>query len=385
MAVTGIFWRIGGLAILFLFFHVSNGDVSYSFPEELKRGSVIGNIAKDLGLEANRLSTRKARIDTDGGDKHYCDINLRTGDLTVAERIDREGLCGDKASCVLKQELMLENPLELHRISLHVQDINDNSPQFNKELIHIDIRESADKGARFPIEEAHDADIRKYSVQTYKLQNNDNFILGVGTNSVELVLNKELDREVLTELDLILTALDGGSPPRSGTALIRVTVLDANDNVPVFSHAIYKASVPENSPQGTVVATVTATGADAGVNGDVTYEFGHVSEEVKSMFTIDHKTGEINLKSTVDFETASSFELRVTAKDGLGLTSYAKVIIDVTDVNDNPSIHPFSSAYPGPGRGGSSLSREFQTSLSPDTSSSSSGGTPRRSQASRET
>ncbi|XP_074505752.1 protocadherin beta-16-like [Sebastes fasciatus] len=349
MAFRGRALQSCAVALLLFSLDFSNGDVSYSFPEEMKRGSVIGNIAKDLGLETSRLSARKARIDTDGSDKRYCDLNLRNGDLTVAERIDREGLCGDKASCVLKQELMLENPLELHRISLHVQDINDNSPQFNNDLIHIDIRESAVKGARFPIEEAHDADVGKYSVQTYNLQSNENFILGVGTNSVELVLNKELDREKLKEINLLLTALDGGSPQRSGTVVIHVTVLDANDNVPVFSQAVYKASLPENSPVDTVVLTVSATDADEGLNGDVTYGFGHISEDIKSMFTIDHKTGDIKLTTTVDFETTSSFELRVTAKDGLGLTSYAKAIIDVTDINDNaPVIYIKSLTNPIP-------------------------------------
>ncbi|XP_059202760.1 protocadherin beta-16-like [Centropristis striata] len=338
MAVPGLSLQSCAVVLLLLSLRFSNGDVSYSFPEETKRGWVIGNIAKDLGLETSKLSTRKARIDTDGSDKRFCDLNLRNGDLTVAERIDREGLCGDKASCVLKQELMLENPLELHRISLHVQDINDNSPQFTNDLIHIDIRESADKGARFPIEEAHDADIGKYAVQTYNLQSNENFILGVGTNSVELVLNKELDREDLKEINLLLTAVDGGSPQRSGTVVIHITVLDANDNVPVFSQAVYKASLPENSPLGTVVLTVSATDADEGLNGEVTYGFGHISEDIKSIFAIDPKTGDIKSTTTVDFETASSFELRVTAKDGLGLTSYAKVIIDVTDVNDNPPV-----------------------------------------------
>uniref|UniRef100_UPI0037E92BB0 protocadherin gamma-A11-like n=1 Tax=Semicossyphus pulcher TaxID=241346 RepID=UPI0037E92BB0 len=349
MTFTGLAIQSCAVGLLLFSLHVTNGDISYSFPEEMKRGSVIGNIAKDLGLETSRLSARKARIDTEESDRRYCDINLRNGDLTVSERIDREGLCGDKASCVLKQELMLENPLELHRISLHVQDINDNSPQFNNELIEIDISESADKGARFPIEEAHDADVGKYSVQTYSLQRNDNFILGVGTNSVELVLNQELDREKLKEINLLLTALDGGSPPRSGTVVIHVTVLDANDNVPVFSQAVYKASLSENSPPGTVVLTVSATDADEGLNGDVTYGFGHVSEDIKSIFTIDHKTGDIKLTTTVDFETASSFELRVTAKDGLGLTSYAKVIIDVSDINDNaPVIYLKSLTNPIP-------------------------------------
>ncbi|XP_060905086.1 uncharacterized protein LOC132982548 [Labrus mixtus] len=349
MAFTGLTppsWAVG---LLLFSLHFSYGDISYSFPEEMKSGSVIGNIAKDLGLDTSRLSARKARVDTEEGNKRYCNINLRNGDLSVVERIDREGLCGDKASCVLKQELMLENPLELHRISLHVQDINDNSPQFNNELIEIDISESAVKGARFPIEEAHDADVGKYSVQTYSLQKNEHFILGVGTHSVELVLNQELDREKLKEINVLLTALDGGSPQKSGTVVIHVTVLDANDNVPVFSQTVYKASLPENSPLGTVVLTVSATDADEGLNGDVTYDFGHISEDMKSIFSIDHKTGEMKLTATIDFETASSYELRVTAKDGLGLTSYAKVIIDVTDINDNaPVIYLKSLTNPIP-------------------------------------
>ncbi|XP_075902423.1 protocadherin beta-16-like [Nelusetta ayraudi] len=337
------------LALLLVCIHFANGDISYSFPEELKRGSVIGNIAKDLGLDINRLSTRKARIDAEGSDRRYCELNLQNGDLTVAERIDRESLCGDKAACILREELMLEGPLELHRISLHVQDVNDNSPQFNDELIAIDISESADKGARFPIEEAHDADVGKNSVQSYNLQRNDYFILGVGTNTVELVLNKELDRESLKEMNIVLTALDGGAPQRSGTVVIHITVLDANDNVPVFSQAIYKASVPENAPIGTVVVTMSATDADEGLNGDVTYNFGHISDDIKSTFMIDQKTGDVTLKTNVDYETAHSFELRITAKDGLGLTSYAKVIIDVTDVNDNaPVIYLKSLTTPIP-------------------------------------
>ncbi|KAM3866618.1 protocadherin gamma-A11-like [Diretmus argenteus] len=304
----------------------------------MKRGSVIGNIAKDLGLETSRISSRKARIDTDGNDKRYCDVNLNSGELVVAERIDREGLCGEKASCVLKHELVLENPLELHRISLHVQDINDNSPQFNEDSINIEISESADRGARFLIEEAHDADVGQNSVQRYNLKNNDNFILSANENTVELVLDKELDREKQQEINLILTALDGGSPQRSGTVVIHVTVLDANDNAPVFSQTVYKASLPENSPLDTVVVTVTATDADEGVNGDVTYDFGHVSDDVKKMFSIDRKTGEIRVIGIIDFEATTSFELRIKAKDGLGLSSYTKVIIVITDMNDNVPV-----------------------------------------------
>ncbi|XP_057705856.1 protocadherin gamma-A12-like isoform X42 [Corythoichthys intestinalis] len=323
---------------LLLFFHSANGDVSFSLSEELKRGSVIGNLAKDIGLGTSALSSRKARIDADGGGKHYCDLNVRNGELVVADRIDREQLCEDKASCVLKYEVVLENPLELHRINLHIQDINDNPPVFNEHLIDLEIQESAVRGARFVLEEAHDADIGQNAVQQYVLKKNDHFILDVNDKTIELILDKELDREKQQEINLLLTALDGGSPQRSGTVGIHVTVLDANDNAPVFSQAVYKATLPENSPPNTVVINVSATDADEGVNGDVSYDFGHITENVKKLFNIDRKLGAITLTSTVDYESSTSYELRVKAKDGLGLSSYAKVIISITDVNDNAPV-----------------------------------------------
>ncbi|XP_015250313.1 PREDICTED: protocadherin gamma-A10-like [Cyprinodon variegatus] len=327
-----------GFIIFILCINVAHGDMSYSIQEEMKRGSVIGNIAKDLGLQIDALSKRRARIDTEETDKRYCDINLKNGELIVAERIDREELCDEKASCILKQELVLENPLELHRISLHVQDINDNSPQFNEKMIILEIHELTDRGARFIIEEARDADVGQNSVQQYSLEQNENFILAAKGNTVELVLDKELDREKQKEINLLLTALDGGSPQRSGTVVIHVTVLDANDNAPVFSQAVYKASLPENSPLDTVVVTVSATDADEGVNGEVTYDFGHINEEGKKKFAIDHKFGKISLIDAVDYEITKSYEIRIKAKDGLGLSSYAKVIISITDVNDNAPI-----------------------------------------------
>ncbi|XP_052342975.1 protocadherin gamma-A11-like [Oncorhynchus keta] len=351
ISVTGL---VCSVAFFLLPLHSTYGDVSYSFPEEMKRGSVFGNIATDLGLEASRLSARKARIDTEGNSKRYCDINLSTGELIVAERIDREGLCGQKASCVLKQELVLENPLELHRISLHGQDINDNSPQFTEDLIQFEIGESADKGARFSLDEAHDADIGQNMVQSYTLEINENFILNVNTKTggrkyAELVLDKELDREQQHELKLLLTAVDGGSPQRSGAVLIHVTVLDANDNAPVFNQAVYKASLPENSALDTVVVTVSATDADDGANGEVTYNFDHVSDEYVHLFSLDHKTGEVRIIGKVDYEEASSYELQIRAKDRAGLTSYSFLIIEITDVNDNaPVIYLQSLTNPIP-------------------------------------
>uniref|UniRef100_A0A3B3YT80 Cadherin domain-containing protein n=1 Tax=Poecilia mexicana TaxID=48701 RepID=A0A3B3YT80_9TELE len=199
---------------------------------------------------------------------------------------------------------------------------------------------SAEKGSRFSIGVAHDADIGQNDVQRYILETNEKFILAVENNKVELALENKLDREKQKETSLLLTAIDGGSPQKSGTVVIHVTVLDANDNVPVFSQAVYKASVPENSPPETLIITVNAADADEGVNGDVTYKIGHISEDEVSLFSIDPKTGQIKLTGVIDYEENNSFEMSVEAKDGLRLTSYAKVLIDVIDSNDNsPAIY----------------------------------------------
>ncbi|XP_056294845.1 protocadherin beta-15-like [Pseudoliparis swirei] len=332
----------------------AHGDLSYSVQEELKPGSVIGNIAKDLGLDVGRLSARKARVDMEGNDRQYCGINLRNGDLIVAERIDREEHCGEKPSCVLKFDLLLENPLELHRLSLQVQDINDNAPFFPKDIIKFEIRESAVKGARYRINAAHDADINKNSVESYILQQNPHFLFSSQTTNAgrkygELVLDKELDREEQQEMKLLLTAVDGGSPQRSGIVVIHVIVLDANDNAPVFTEAVYQATLPENSAINTPVITVSASDADEGVNGDVTYEFSRQSDKSRNMFSINEKTGEISVTGDIDYEEGSKYDVFVEAKDGYGLSSEAKVIIEITDVNDNaPMIYLKSLTSPIP-------------------------------------
>ncbi|XP_074505753.1 protocadherin gamma-A12-like [Sebastes fasciatus] len=343
-----------GFVFFFVVVHYAHGDLSYSVQEELKRGSVIGNIAKDLGLEVGRLSARKARVDMEGNDRQYCGINLRSGDLIVAERIDREEHCGEKPSCVLKFDLLLENPLELHRLSLQVQDINDNAPIFPKDIIKLDIRESAVKGAKYRINAAHDADIGKNSVESYILQQNPHFLVSIQTTNSgskygELVLDKELDREEQQEMKLLLTAVDGGSPQRSGTVVIHVIVLDANDNAPVFTESVYTATLPENSPVKTPIITVSASDSDEGVNGEVTYEFSRLSDKSQKLFSLDEKTGEISVTGDIDYEEGSKYEVNIGAKDGYGLSSEAKVIIDITDVNDNaPLIYLKSLTNPIP-------------------------------------
>ncbi|XP_046717026.1 protocadherin gamma-A12-like isoform X2 [Silurus meridionalis] len=327
-------------ALFFLLFPAACADLTYSVPEETRSQYVVGNIAKDVGLGVQGLSARKARINTEDSSKGYVDINLNSGDLIVVERIDREVLCGPRINCILNYELVLANPLEVHRIFLNIQDINDNAPRFLNEHINLEIPESAVKGQHFRLDEAHDSDIGQNGVNGYSLENNDNFVLFVKGNTengkhAELVLDKELDREQKKNVDLILTVVDGGIPQRSATAVIHITVLDANDNVPVFSQPVYKVVLAENAPIGTEVVNVSAEDADEGANGAVTYEFSRIADNAVQLFNIDKVTGEIKVSGVIDYEEEKYYELRIQAKDGSGLASTASVVIDVTDENDN--------------------------------------------------
>ncbi|XP_058268055.1 putative protocadherin beta-18 isoform X44 [Hemibagrus wyckioides] len=340
MECTELSILLSTLLLLFFIYPSARGDLSYSVPEETRRQFVVGNIAKDVGVGVQSLSARKARLNTEDSGKRYIDIDLNSGDLIVMERIDREMLCGSRINCILNYELVLANPLEVHRIFLNIEDVNDNAPKFANERISFEIGESAIKGQRFRLDEAYDYDIGQNGINGYSLQKNDHFVLSVHENKngrkyAELVLDTELDREQQKDIDLILTAVDGGIPQRSGTAVIHITVLDANDNVPVFSQPVYKVVLVENAPIGTEVVTVSAEDADEGANGEVTYEFSHIANNAEQLFVIDKLTGEIKVSGVIDYEEETYYEIGVQAKDGSGLASTASVIIDITDYNDN--------------------------------------------------
>ncbi|XP_061090089.1 protocadherin alpha-2-like [Conger conger] len=320
------------------------GQILYSVSEEVKTGSSVGNIAKDIGMGARELDARGFRI-VSGSKKQYFGVNLDTGLLFVKERIDREELCPDVASCFVNLEAVVNNPLQLYRVRITVLDINDNPPIFPVPFIQLNISElTVSAGNRFPLESAYDADVGINSIKTYKLSPNEFFTLDVQTQSdksvsAELVLQKTLDREKTPLLHLTVAAVDGGSPPRSGTLAIDIHVLDANDNTPVFNKSVYKVSIPENTSVGTVITRLQATDLDEGFNGEVLYSFSSRSpQNIIDTFEIDVHTGDVKVKGNVDFETYAAFEIRIQATDRgpVPLTGHCKLLVEVLDVNDSP-------------------------------------------------
>ncbi|XP_044081931.1 protocadherin beta-16-like isoform X2 [Neovison vison] len=312
----------------------------YSVVEETEGGSFVANLGKDLGLGLTELSTRGARIISQGN-KEYLQLKVQTGDLVINEKLDREELCGPTEPCLLYFQLLMEKPLEIFQAELRVEDINDHSPVFTEREMILKIPESSPLEITFPLSNALDLDVGSNSVQNYKISPNSHFEvltrkLSDGRMYPELVLKEELDREEEPEIVLTLTALDGGSPPRYGIAQVRVEVVDSNDNAPEFGQPIYKVHIPENSPVGSLVVTVSASDLDSGVYGKISYTLFQPSEDISKTLEVNPVTGEIRLKKKVDFETVVSYEVDIKATDGGGLSGKCTLLLQVVDVNDNP-------------------------------------------------
>lgn len=328
-----------------------DSQIRYSVPEEADRGTFVGNIAEDLGLDLTKLASRRFQTAPGSKGSPYLDVNLESGALLVRERIDRERVCKQSATCVLHLEVFLEDPLELFRVEVEVTDINDNAPSFPESDVTVEISESATPGTRFPLEAAFDPDVGSNALRTYEITANGHFVLDVQTQTdgnkfAELVLEKPLDREQQAVHRYVLTAVDGGQPARTGTALLVVRVLDSNDNVPTFDRTVYSASLTENAPAGTLVIQLNATDSDEGSNGEVVYSFGsHVSSRARELFDVDPGTGRVEVRGEVDFEESSLYQLYIQAKDKgpNAVPAHCKILVKVTDVNDNAPEIAFST------------------------------------------
>ncbi|XP_063269576.1 protocadherin beta-15-like [Prinia subflava] len=334
--------------------HARAEPIRYSVAEEAESGSLVGKLAEDAGLTPAQLSARRARLVWEDGRQHFR-LERASGRLVVAARLDREELCAQAATCMLPFELLLSNPLQFFRVEVALEDINDHSPVFRDDRVSLSIPETSESGSRFPLEVARDLDTGSNNIQAYSIfPENGYFNVSFGSRSdddtyLELVLEKALDREEQAEMTFSVIAEDGGSPPRTGTTEVKIVILDANDNAPVFTQERYIGKVLENMPEGSVVLTVLATDPDAGVNGDISYQLSQAGGQSDAAFVIDPTTGEIKLTKPLDFEESERHHLRVKATDGGGLSAICKVLVEVVDVNDNAPelvVSSFSSPLP---------------------------------------
>lgn len=333
--------------------------IRYHTNEEDTAGTVIGNLAKDMSLSQYLSSKTSFRMMKQFNDS-FIRVRESDGELAVAERIDRERICRHAPQCLITFDVVnfSKDRYKLIHVEVEVRDINDNSPEFASRESIVEISENAAVGSRVPLDPAFDADVGSNYIQSYQISVNSHFTIDVlqradGVKYAELVLMKELDRETQSSYSVELVATDGGYPHRSGSTKITIRVTDFNDNSPLFDQNSFSVRLPEDAPVGTVILTLNAVDPDEGLNGEVVYGFGkQVSHEIRELFQVDNKSGRLTLKSPVDFEDKRTYELDVQATD-LGsnpVPSVCKIIIHVTDVNDNApeiSITPMTSVSTG--------------------------------------
>ncbi|XP_027133957.1 protocadherin alpha-13 isoform X33 [Larimichthys crocea] len=336
------YWFAFRLALLLLFGEKASAQLRYSIPEEVKTGTVVGIVAKDLGLDITSLTDRRFRVVSESKDAIF-EVNQNNGELYVHSHIDREELCQGSGICLMDLKILVENPLEIHYVIVEITDVNDHPPSFPEREQTFEIAEHTLPGGRFQLHTARDPDAGVNSIRTYTLTPNEHFEINMRQSDEEkipfLVLKKSLDREQKDKHTLLVTAVDGGKPQRSGTLNVSIIVLDSNDNRPIFGQEIYTVSIQENVAFGTSIFRINATDPDEGSNGEIEYSLGKtLRRKIYDIFELDKLTGEIRVKGVVDYEENDIYKLDVVASDKatLPLTGECRVIIKIVDVNDNP-------------------------------------------------
>ncbi|XP_076594674.1 protocadherin-19 isoform X7 [Chaetodon auriga] len=335
IAASLLFW-VGAEAVI---------NLKYGINEEMKPGSVIGNVTKDALKQGFQIAPQPPYLRViSNSEPRWVELSP-AGILTTQMKIDRDVVCRQNPKCIISLEVM-SNSMEICVIKVEIEDLNDNAPRFPTSHIDIEISENASPGTRFPLEGASDPDSGIFGVQSYSITPNELFGLeiktrGDGSKIAELVVQKSLDRETQSHYTYEISAEDGGDPPKIGAVQLNIKVIDSNDNNPVFDETVYTVNVMENSPINTLVIDLNATDPDEGTNGEVVYSFhSYVTEKTRDAFKIDPRTGIITVNGVLDYETTQIYEIDVQAKD-LGpnsIPAHCKVTVNVMDTNDNPPV-----------------------------------------------
>lgn len=241
-------------------------------------------------------------------------------------------------------------------IELHVEDVNNCAPCFTKVLYNLSVSEDASVGESVLLFSAIDCDwTRENTLVEYSIiSGNAENLFSVETSVMEseasyrlvgsLVLNSALDRETAASHQLVLLASDHGAPYLNSTATVLITVLDVNDNPPVFSSPEYHVHVRESIPIGSHITEVSAKDCDGGANAEITYAI--ISGNDRGYFCLDGRTGSVNLMKMLDYEDIMKFTLVIQATDGgidVKNMAFAVVLVSVQDDNDYAPLFLFPS------------------------------------------
>uniref|UniRef100_A0A8B9M7K5 Cadherin domain-containing protein n=1 Tax=Accipiter nisus TaxID=211598 RepID=A0A8B9M7K5_9AVES len=295
--------------------------------EEVPLGSYVRGLSatdRDSGLNANL--------------KYSIVSGNELGWFHISDGLDRE-TASQVVLNISARDQGVQPKFSYAQLVVTILDVNDNKPRFSQpEGYQVSLAENSPSGTELLVLSATDGDL------------GDNGTVPVGPSSVtprrffrldpvsgKLSTISQLDREEQAHFSLQVLATDLGSPPLSSIARVNVSLLDVNDNSPVFYPVQYFAHIQENEPAGTYVTTVSATDPDLGPNGTVKYS---ISAGDTSRFQVHGQTGVITTKIALDREEKTAYQLQIVATDGGHLQSQNQAIVTITvlDTQDNPPV-----------------------------------------------
>uniref|UniRef100_A0A669QF51 Protocadherin-16 n=1 Tax=Phasianus colchicus TaxID=9054 RepID=A0A669QF51_PHACC len=233
---------------------------------------------------------------------------------------------------------------------LQVIDINDNPPLFDQQEYKQSIPEVVYPGSFVLQVTARDKDQGpngevQYSIMHSQDTHSSWFAIDPATGIITTAAPLDYEKDPQPQLTVLAT--DRGTPALSSSAVVLVALQDVNDNEPVFRSNFYNVSLKENTPVGTCFLQVTATDADSGLFGSLSYSLGSgIGSVVPTQFSIDKHTGHLCTVQPLDRdEGTSAYDFTITAVDGGGLNSMVYVKVFLEDINDNrPVFYPLDYA-----------------------------------------
>ncbi|XP_061189252.1 protocadherin-11 X-linked-like [Saccostrea echinata] len=328
--------------------------VNLNIREEKPVSTLVGNIASLSNLTRKMTpeafqSLRYSFLDQTKGDDLFR-VDNEAGDLFTNAVIDRENECGFNQECVFQFDIAAHSSIhsrfEIISVRVTLLDINDHTPIFPSSVVNKSLSESAVIGSTIQVDEASDLDSSALNgIKSYSMLTTDSpFLFNASKVSdgftLQLKLNSAINREKKDNYELKIIAVDGGSTPRTGTLTIKIEVTDENDNAPQFERQVFDVSLREDRDVGFQVIQLSATDADIGQNGQITYKFNPRQSfiaEISQYFAINETTGKINLKNKLSQNTRKNYNITVDASD-LGQppkVSQCVVRVSIIDVGNN--------------------------------------------------
>ena len=334
----------------------SSADLVFNIVEEESVGTYIGSVTENQNLYRNLTSSQRKQLrygllDQSRFPASLFRVDESSGGIYVANRIDRESsTCYRQPECKLEFNVALSSARipfsNIATVVVNVADKNDNSPYFPAQesgSVVLDMSEWATVGTALKLSGAADRDhdsnntVKRYTLTAYtsvfSVSSSNNLD---GSSVLDLTLLQPLDREALSSYSFAILAFDGGSPPLSAALSVQIRVTDENDNPPVFLNDSFSVEIRDEVTPNQVIVQVSASDMDAGVYGEVHYQFSSLQRgQLEQTFRVDETTGEV---SVVGDLPAGVQQFIVEALDGGNppLKSQTVVTVRVISSKNNP-------------------------------------------------